>query len=121
MLDSTILIDATRGLPAAISFLEAAAELGELWSVTPVRTEVGWGLRADEQDRMERLFRSIRWLEISETLAGRAAQHGRRWSRSHGLGVIDALLAAAAEEVDAQVATHNVRDFPMFPGIEPPY
>ncbi len=121
MIDSAVIIDATRGRPDAIEFLKVAAEQGEIWSVTPVRTEVGWGLRPDEQTRMDDLFRRIRWLEVSVDLADRAAEHGRQWGRSHGLGVIDALLAAAAEGLDARLATLNIRDFPMFPGLQPPY
>ena len=121
VIDSAVIIDATRGRSDAIEFLDVAAEQGEIWSVTPVRTEVGWGLHADEQTRMDDLFRRIRWLEVSADLADRAAEHGRRWGRSHGLSVIDAIVAAAAEELDAHVATLNVRDFPMFSDLQPPY
>ena len=38
-----------------------------------------------------------------------------------GIGVVDYLLAAAAVELGGVVATSNIRDFPMFPGLEPPY
>jgi hypothetical protein len=35
--------------------------------------------------------------------------------------VIDALLAGAAEGLDARSATLNTRDLPMFPDLQPPY
>ena len=42
-------------------------------------------------------------------------------ARHGGIDIVDYLLAAAALEVGASVATSNVRDFPMFPGLQPPY
>ena len=121
IVDSSVLIDASRDRAEAVRFLGEAAEQGEIWSVTPVRTEVRWGMLATEASIVERLLASIRWLEVSVALADRAGDHGRRWGRSHGLDVIDALVAAAAEELDARVATLNIRDFPMFPDLQPPY
>lgn len=50
-------------------------------------------------------------------LADLAGDFGRRFGRSHGLDVVDALVAAAAEALSADVATLNVRHFPMFPGL----
>ena len=121
MVDSSVLIDASRGRAEAVRFLDEAADQGEMWSVTPVRTEVRWGMWAEEARVVERLLASIRWLDVTMGLADRAGDHGRRWGASHGLDVIDALVAAAAEELDARVATINIRDFPMFPDLQPPY
>lgn len=121
MIDSSVLIDASRDRAEAVRFLGEAADEGEIWSITPVRTEVRWGMRATEAQIVERLLTGMRWLEVSVELADRAGDHGRRWGRSHGLSVIDALVAAAAEELDARLATLNTRDFPMFPDLQPPY
>ena len=68
-----------------------------------------------------RLFDSINWLEVSTDLADRAGAFGQLYGRSHGLDAIDAIVAAAAEFLEADLATLNVRDFPMFPGLQPPY
>jgi len=78
-------------------------------------------LRSSETAILERLFASIYWLEVSTAIADRAGDFGRRFGPSHGLGVIDALVAAAAEFLSADVATLNLRDFPMFPGLRRPY
>ena len=117
MIDSSIFIDASRGYPPAIQFLREAALDGELWSVTPVRTEVRWAMRVNEIAIIQDLFERIVWMDVTTDLADRAGDHGRRWRRSHGLSAIDSIVAAAAQELDAQVATLNVRDFPMFPGL----
>jgi predicted nucleic acid-binding protein len=125
LLDSSVLIDATRARGAArdraVGFLKDAARGGELWSVAPVRTEVRWAMRDDESALIDEWFASILWLDVTTELADRAGDHGQRWGRSHGLGVVDAIVAAAAEQLDARLATLNVRDFPMFPDLQPPY
>jgi predicted nucleic acid-binding protein len=121
LVDTSVLIDGTRGRPAALAYLRDSVEVGELWSVTPVRTEVLWSVRSDELAEMRRLFASIYWLEVSESIADRAGHFGQRYGRSHGLDVVDAIVAAAAEFLSADLATVNVRDFPMFPGLKRPY
>jgi hypothetical protein len=70
---------------------------------------------------MRRLFASTYWLEVSESIADRAGYFGQRYGRSHGLDVVDAIVAAAAEFLSADLATVNVKDFPMFPGLRRPY
>ena len=121
VLDSTVLIDVSRGHAGATRFLDDAVDRGEIWSVTPVRMEVRWAMRSSETAIIERLFDSIYWLEVSTDIADRAGDFGRRFGKSHGLGVIDAIVAAAAEFLSADVATLNLRDFPMFPGLRRPY
>ena len=121
VLDSTVLIDVSRGHAGATRFLEDAVDRGEIWSVTPIRTEVRWAMRSSEMAIIERLFASIYWLEVSTDIADRAGDFGRRFGKSHGLGVIDAIVAASAEFLSAEVATLNLRDFPMFPDLRRPY
>jgi predicted nucleic acid-binding protein len=125
MVDTNVIIDASRsGGPvsaAAADFLATAARTGELWSVTPVRTEVAWLLRPEESAVVHALFDRIFWLDVTIDIADRAAAFGQRYGPSHGIGVVDAIIAAAAESLSATVATRNVRHFPMFPGLNRPY
>lgn len=78
-------------------------------------------MRSSETALIERLFASIYWLDVSPAIADRAGDFGRRFGPSHGLGVIDAVVAAAAEFLSADVDTLNLRDYPMFPGLRRPY
>lgn len=94
---------------------------GELWSVAPVRTEVAWLMRPEETVVVRALFDRIFWLDVTVDIADRAAAFGQRYGPSHGIGVVDAIIAAAAEALSATVATRNVRHFPMFPGLQRPY
>lgn len=121
VVDSNVLIDVSRNDARAIAFLESAIDSGEVWSVTPVRTEVLWNLRAAELSAADRMLRSINWLEVTTFIADRAGAFGQQYGRSHGLGAVDAIVAAATEELQASLATLNVRHFPMFPGLQRPY
>jgi hypothetical protein len=121
VIDASVLIDATRGHPDAMAFLDAASRELELWSVTPVRTEVRWSMRPDERGVVEEVLASLGWLDVDPALADRAGALGARWGSSHGLDVVDAIVAAATEFLSADLATLNVRHFPMFPGLRPPY
>ena len=121
VLDSSVLIDASRADPRALAFLRDAATSAEVWSIAPVRTEVLWNLRPEEVATTRRVFDAISWLDVTTSLADRAGAFGQQYGKSHGLGVVDATLAAAAEEISGDVATLNVRDFPMFPDLQRPY
>ena len=122
LIDSTVLIDVLRGHPTALAFLADAHRTDELLSVTPIRTEVLGGVRADMVAPTFTLLRRIHWMDVTIELADVAGALQRRHRPAHGgIGVVDYLLAAAAIEVGGIVATSNVRDFPMFPGLQPPY
>ena len=126
LIDTPVFIDVSRerkggGSSPATTFLRDAARQGELWSVTPVRTEVRWGMRTDEARIVNELLDSVFWLDVTVDIADRAGAFGQRYGRSHGLDVVDAIVAAATEFLSADLATVNVRDFPMFPALQRPY
>lgn len=120
VLDSTVLIDFLRGSPAAGRWMESLDDLPLCSEVT--RAEVLRGMRSPERSRTEQLLQTLRWAPVDETISRRAGELGRRHRRSHrGIGVTDLLIAATALTHDAELATANVRHFPMFPGLAPPY
>lgn len=121
--DADVLIDILQQVAAARDVLSSARLRGmTLMSVTPVRTEVLRGAPPDRLEPVLELLRSLTWIVVDEDLADRAADHGRRYGRSHpGIQVTDLLLAAAVEQVDGQLLTRNVRHYPMFPDLRPAY
>ena len=51
-----------------------------------------------------------------------AGELGRACRRSHhGIGTVDLVIAATVQELGLELATGNVKHFPMFPGLRPPY
>ncbi len=80
------------------------------------------GLRSAERRAAEKLFALIDWVPVSEAVARRAGDLGRRWRRSRpGIGVADLAIAATVEHVDGTLATRNLKHFPMFKGLRAPY
>ena len=86
------------------------------------RAELLRGLRSHERGAAERLFAGLRWVGVTESIARRAGELGGTWRRSHqGIATIDLIIAATVIELGAELATANVRHFPMFPDLQPPY
>jgi predicted nucleic acid-binding protein len=118
--DTSIVIDVLRGEPSAVRYAQSLAEVPTCSEIT--RVEVMRGVRSAERSPTERLLQSFRWMPIDETVARHAGELGRRWRRSHpGLGSADLVIAATAEQLGATLATMNVRHFPMFRRLRPPY
>ena len=118
--DTSILIDVLRGEPAALSYVRSLSEVPICSEVT--RIEVARGLRTGERSTAERLFRTLRWIPVDEPIARHAGELGRRWNRHRpGIALADLVIAATTEQVDAELATANVRHFPMFTHLRAPY
>lgn len=119
--DSSVLIAHLRGDERATALLTDVATDARLASVM-ARAEIEGGMRSAERARVASLFGVIRLLPVSDAIASRAAEHLRRYRRSHsGIDLVDYVVAATAELHDAELATLNVRHFPMFKGLRPPW
>jgi predicted nucleic acid-binding protein len=59
---------------------------------------------------------------VTDAVARRAGRQLRQFRRSHpGIDLADYLIAATAEEEGASLVTLNVKHFPMFSGLRPPW
>lgn len=120
VLDTSVLIDhlcASTSATEYLGSLEARPICSEI-----SRIEVLQGLRSAEKQEAARLFALIEWVSVTEAIAQRAGELGRKWRRSHpGIGVADLAVAATAEHLDATLATRNLKHFPMFKGLRAPY
>lgn len=123
LLDTSVLIDHLRGDPAAReALLEAAQDGHRLASSVVVKVEVLAGMRSDEERRTRRLLDTLDWIAVDDDIAERAGLLANRYLPSHpGVDPVDHVIAATAELHDAVLWTRNVKHFPMFPELEPPY
>jgi predicted nucleic acid-binding protein len=118
--DTSVLIDILRNDAAAIEYATTLPDVPTCSEVT--RVEVVRGLRSAERSRAEQLFRTIRWFPVDEPIARHAGEFGRRWDRHRpGISLADLVIAATVEHAGAELATTNVRHFPMFGDLQPPY
>jgi predicted nucleic acid-binding protein len=120
VLDTSVLIDHLRGSRAAGDFIAGLSAPPSCSEVS--RIEILQGLRSSERRPTNRLFSLIEWIPVDESVANRAGELGRRWRRSHpGIDVADLAIAATAELLETQLATNNLKHFPMFEGLVAPY
>jgi len=120
LIDTTVVIDLLRGYGPAHDYvlgLEAVPAASEI-----TRIEVLRGVRSGERRVTDRLLSTFQWFDVDEAIARRAGDLGRRTRASHrGLATADLVIAATALEHRLGLATLNVRHFPMFAALQPPY
>jgi predicted nucleic acid-binding protein len=114
LLDTTVLIDALRGRPAAERVL-ALRDTGQAPWVCAINVEeVLRGARVDEETVVTRFLSGMRLAPL-----GRAeGEQAGRWRREYArrgvtLSQADCLIAAAAIGVGARLASGNPKHFPM--------
>ena len=114
LLDSTVLIDALRGRPAAGRVADLRRTGTEPWVCVLSVEEIWRGLRPGEESSAERLFHGLRLAPLGVAEGIRAGSWRRTFAeRGVTLHQADCLIAAAATGIGAALATANVGDFPM--------
>ena len=120
LLDTSVLIDVLRGDERAVAFVAGLSDVPLCSEIT--RIEVLRGLRSAERQATSRLLGELEWHPVDRLVARRAGELGRGWRRSHpGIDTADLAIAATAELTGAELATANLRHFPMLDGLELPY
>ncbi len=122
LVDSDILIAHLRGVPDARSWLREARLRSPLGISVVTVAELTGGMRSAERREVWALLNVMRPEPVTELVARRAGELRRRFRRSHtGIGIADYLVAATALELGAELATLNVKHFPMFDDLRPPF
>lgn len=114
LLDSTVVIDALRGRPAADRLRVARRQGDEPWVCAITIEEIWRGALEGEEPAVRRLFRGLRCAPLGAA-EGQQAGRWRRAAARRGITLhqADCLIAAAALGIGATLATGNPRDFPM--------
>lgn len=122
VVDTDVLIAHLRGVEPARAWLRAARAAGPLAVSVVTVTEITGGMRTAERREVWALLSALRTEPVTEAVARRAGELMRQYRQSHsGIGLSDYLIAATAETLGAQLATLNVRHFPMVPGLRAPF
>ncbi len=114
LLDSTVLIDALRGKPAAERVRLMRRRRDQPWVCVISIEEIWRGLHDHERRDAQRLIHGLRLAALGKE-EGVLAGTWRRDFAGQGttLHQADCLIAAAAVGIDASLATGNPDDFPM--------
>ena len=115
LVDSDILIEVSRGRNADVvskwmdlsnsdaAVLYSPVSVAELWA----------GARPNEYDALNNLFRALTCSPIDEEAGRKAGVYLRKYRRSHGVEVADALIAAGTVANRAELWTRNRKHYPM--------
>jgi predicted nucleic acid-binding protein len=122
LIDTTIAVDHLRGIEAAVELMTTLTEEDEIFASELVRFELLAGVLPSEMDAFEQFCSSLPWIPVDEDVARAGGSLARKYRKSHsGIDDVDYLIAATAITCDADLLTTNVRHFPMFPDLAPPY
>ena len=120
LLDTDVLVDFFRGYEKAVAFVNAHAHRIILSSI--VIAELYAGVKGDaERTALENFVSLFRVVPVSVEIARAGGLYKRDYSKSHGVGLADAILAATAEMENAELKTLNTKHYPMLKGLRPAY
>jgi predicted nucleic acid-binding protein len=114
LLDSDVIIAWLRGQDPFVELLPELLGQGQVLAWTPVSVaEIFAGARKREERRLEDLFLVLESLTLSAQVGRKAGRYLNAYSRSHGVELGDALIAATAHANDMPLWTLNRRHYPM--------
>ena len=109
ILDTNILIDFLRGKPEAIEFFNdlhtirtSVVVIAELYSGVNDEKEIG---------EIEKFLNHVEKIEVTSEIAVKAGLLRRRYIKSHGIGIPDAIIAATANDLNVPVASLDKKHF----------
>jgi predicted nucleic acid-binding protein len=120
LLDTDIAIDYLRGVRAAIGFVQTHEHEIALSAVTVA--ELYAGVReGEERAKLMQFVHLFPVIPVDQVIAEAAGLHRRDFGSSHNTGLADGMIAATAETHGHELKTLNIRHYPMFADLRPPY
>ena len=114
LLDSDVIIAWLRGSSPVATLVPELLQKGEVLTWSPVSVaEIFAGVRRGEEGHAENLFVVLEALGLSAEIGKEAGRYLRAYSRSHGVELGDALIAATAFVNGIPLWTLNKKHYPM--------
>ncbi len=114
VIDTDVLIDHFHNVRAAADYIARALLAdGELFISSVSVAEILAGMRPGEENLTEALFDLFTIQPVDEAVARLAGAYLNRFAQIHRLDLGDALIAATARSLDAELVTRNVKHYPM--------
>ena len=120
LFDAGVLIDFFRGQKQAVELVLEYQDVAVLSSITVA--ELFAGVRNDQEtDDVEKYVESVQVAPVSTDIAKLAGLYRKKYGKSHGVGIVDAIVAATAATCVAELKTQNVKHYPMVKGLASAY
>ncbi|MCX7120626.1 MAG: type II toxin-antitoxin system VapC family toxin [Gammaproteobacteria bacterium] len=118
LIDTDIIIDYLRDYNPAVLYLEKTTHQLQLSTITVA--ELYAGIRDnDEQKAIESFLAAFDIVSVNNAIAQLGGTFRKKYGKSHGTGLADALIAATAVDQQCHFATLNTRHYPMLKCIAP--
>jgi predicted nucleic acid-binding protein len=120
LVDTDVMVDFLRGHPKAVTLVQTHSTRIILPSI--VVAELYAGVQGDaELSALDNLISLFRVIPASSKIARAGGLYKSLYTKSHGIGLADAIVAATADAESAELKTLNTRHYPMFKGLKPAY
>jgi len=120
LLDTDVLIAHLRGHQAAREWLRSTRVEGRLAASAITVKELTDAMRSPERREIARLLSTLSLKPVTLPIARRAGALMRAYRRSHS-GIGSATAWWRDRRAGSELATLNVRHFPMFEDLRPPF
>lgn len=119
LLDTTVLIDPSRGDMAAADFVDNArnTQISLFISVISAMELIAGCRNKVEVIQVERLVADFNLIQLSPAISSKAYALMLAYSKSHSLAIPDALIGATALTEGLELASDNDRHFKMIPNL----
>jgi tRNA(fMet)-specific endonuclease VapC len=119
VLDTDVIVDFLRGLPAATKLVERLEGEGEELATTALNVAEAWRGASGQERLLDEFLGALIVLPLDAAAARRAGAFLAILDRSgRPLPELDALIAAITLENGARLATWNTRHFARVPGLQ---
>lgn len=117
LIDTDVLVDVSRGNVNAANFVDGLN--GEIYigRVSAMELIVGARDRRD-QGVIEKFIALFEIKELSEPIGEQAYRALKQYSKSHGLKIADALIAATAKDHALELVSRNEKHFRPIKGLK---
>lgn len=120
LFDTDILIDYLRGRDDVKEYIDNIHD--DIYiSVITVAELYADVRKGEESKELEMFIETFDVVSLNKNIAIAGGLYRNQYKPSHGTGLADAIIAASAQEIGAQVVTLNIKHFPMFDDVIKPY
>jgi predicted nucleic acid-binding protein len=117
LIDSDVLIDISRARAEAIDYVDSLPDPWMISRVTAIELLVG-ARDKREVANLDAFLAAFPIVALTDSIGAVAYELVKRFAKSHGLHVFDALIAATAIEHGLTLVTRNRRHFAMIPELD---
>ena len=120
IVDTDVTIDFLRGEKKAVSYFKSMSEFMCFSSITVA--EIYSGIKGQkEENEIEKFFSIFPQVSVTNEIARLAGKLVNQYRPSRRIEIPDAIIAATCIISDANLSTLNIKHYPMFDGLKPPY